>query len=55
MSQPWVSSIITGFSNLEQLQANLAAMEGGTLPEEVLKQCDEVWESINGGRVQYNR
>lgn len=55
LSQPWVSSIITGFSNLEQLQANLAAMEGGTLPEEVLKQCDEVWESINGGRVQYNR
>ncbi|MGO5024320.1 aldo/keto reductase [Lawsonibacter sp. LCP25S3_G6] len=55
LSQPWVSSIITGFSNLEQLQANLAAMEGGALPEEALKQCDEVWESINGGRVQYNR
>lgn len=55
LSQPWVSSIITGFSNLEQLQANLAAMEGGALPEEVLRQCDEVWESINGGRVQYNR
>lgn len=55
LSQPWVSSIITGFSSLEQLQANLVAMEGGPLPEEALKQCDEVWESVNGGRVQYNR
>lgn len=55
LSQPWVSSIITGFSSLEQMQINLKAAEGGPLPADALTKCNEVWESINGGRVQYNR
>lgn len=55
LSRPWVSAIISGFSNLEQMNVNLAAMEGGPLPADVMAECDKVWESINGGRVQYNR
>lgn len=55
LSQPWVSSIITGFSSLEQMQVNLKAAEGRLLPTDALARCDEIWESINGGRVQYNR
>ncbi len=55
LSQPWVSSIITGFSSLEQMQVNLKAAEGRLLPADALARCDEIWESINGGRVQYNR
>lgn len=55
LSCPWVSAIITGFSNLEQMNINLTAMEGGSLPADIMAECNEVWESISGGRVQYNR
>ncbi len=55
LSRPWVSSVITGFSSLEQLQANLEALEGGALPAGVMEECDQVWQSVSGGRVQYNR
>jgi aryl-alcohol dehydrogenase-like predicted oxidoreductase len=55
LSQPWVTSAIMGFSNHDQMAANLKAMEGGILPTAILARCDEIWQSINGGRVQYNR
>lgn len=55
LSQHWVSSIIIGFSSLAQMQDNLKAAAGGELPKEALAKCDEVWASLNGGRVQYNR
>lgn len=55
LSRPWVSSVITGFSDMEQLRANLNAMEGAPLSEEIMEQCDRLWESLSGGRVQYNR
>jgi aflatoxin B1 aldehyde reductase len=36
--------IILGVSSLEQLEANLDALEKGPLPEEVVKALDEAWK-----------
>lgn len=55
LSQPWVSSVILGFSSVEQLRANLAAASDEPLPAPILEKCDAVWAGVNGGRVQYNR
>lgn len=39
-------------SSHEQLVQNLDALEGGPLPEEVLKKVDEAWKKAEG-KVEY--
>lgn len=55
LSQKQVTSVITGFSGIVQLDSNLKAMAKSSLPQDVLEECDEIWGLISGGRVQYNR
>jgi aflatoxin B1 aldehyde reductase len=38
--------IIIGVSSLKQLEGNIADLEKGPLPEEVLKVLDQAWDSI---------
>jgi aryl-alcohol dehydrogenase-like predicted oxidoreductase len=47
--------VILGASSLEQLNENLAAGEEGSLPEEVVKACDQVWQDLRGPVPIYNR
>jgi aryl-alcohol dehydrogenase-like predicted oxidoreductase len=47
--------LILGASRLEQLEGNLAALDEGPLPEELVKVCDEVWASLRGVTPKYNR
>src|ERR1035441_2580831 len=43
--------VILGASSLEQLNENLAAGEEGSLPEEVVKACDQGWQDLQIGRA----
>ncbi|EQL30787.1 hypothetical protein RJZ56_002150 [Blastomyces dermatitidis] len=45
--------IIVGVSSFEQLQANLADIEKGPLPEEVVKALDEAWLVAKATAVNY--
>jgi aryl-alcohol dehydrogenase-like predicted oxidoreductase len=47
--------VILGASNLEQLEQNLRAWEGGPLPDEAVRACDEVWDRLRGITPKYNR
>jgi aryl-alcohol dehydrogenase-like predicted oxidoreductase len=47
--------IILGASKLEQLKQNLAVLDEGPLPPDVLEQCDEVWKNLRGLTPIYNR
>jgi 1-deoxyxylulose-5-phosphate synthase len=47
--------IILGASRLEQLNENLATLDDGPLPDDVLKACDEVWRNLRGPLPVYNR
>ncbi|MEP6715181.1 MAG: aldo/keto reductase [Terriglobia bacterium] len=49
------SCLILGASRLEQLRQNLAALEEGPLPEELLQTCDSVWDALRGVTPKYNR
>jgi aryl-alcohol dehydrogenase-like predicted oxidoreductase len=55
VSQEHVDSILTGASRLEQLQQNIELANKGSLGEDVLKRCDDVWEVVSGKRYKYNR
>jgi len=54
-TQPFVDSIIIGFSKFEQLRQNLASLDGGELPPDVMAACDEVWKRLSGNRFSYIR
>jgi aryl-alcohol dehydrogenase-like predicted oxidoreductase len=47
--------VILGASRLEQLEQNLAALNEGPLPPEVVQRCDEVWRGLRGSTPIYNR
>ncbi|MDP9170013.1 MAG: aldo/keto reductase [Acidobacteriota bacterium] len=49
------SCMILGASRLQQLEQNLAALDDGPLPEELLKACDSVWAGLRGVTPKYNR
>lgn len=49
------SCIILGASSVEQLNQNLAAAEEGSLPEETVRACDQIWQSLRGITPKYNR
>ena len=55
MQQESVVSILTGVSRLEQLEQNIASVEGDPLDAETLAQCDEVWGTLAGNRYSYFR
>ncbi len=50
-----VESIITGFSSVSQLEANLKSLDAGKLPPDVMQACDQVWQALSGTRFKYNR
>lgn len=50
-----VTSIISGVSKLEQIEQNIASLEGAALDAEVLEACDAVWRSLAGSSFGYNR
>jgi aryl-alcohol dehydrogenase-like predicted oxidoreductase len=47
--------IILGASKLDQLRQNLAALDEGPLPADLLTVCDEVWQDLRGVTPKYNR
>jgi aryl-alcohol dehydrogenase-like predicted oxidoreductase len=47
--------LILGASRMEQLEENLAALEGGPLSEEAVAGCDRVWDRLRGVIPKYNR
>jgi 1-deoxyxylulose-5-phosphate synthase len=49
------SCVILGASRLDQLQQNLAALDDGPLPEDLLRTCDAVWADLRGVTPKYNR
>jgi aryl-alcohol dehydrogenase-like predicted oxidoreductase len=55
LAKPVVSAILIGASKLEHLRANLAAIERGPLPADVVERCDEIGEAIAGPMPAYNR
>lgn len=55
LSQTVVDTVILGATRLEQLEANVTACQGPPLSEEVLRECDAVWEKLNGVTPRYNR
>ena len=55
LAQKYVTSMLLGFASEEQLRANLVALEKSRLDAGILATCDEIWDSLKGGRVAYNR
>lgn len=47
--------VLLGASKFAQLEENVRAAEDGPLAEDVLKQCDEVWQQVRGPQPKYNR
>ncbi len=54
-SQPYVDSILLGFSRMGQLQQNIGSIQAGALPVHLIEACDQVWEKVSGNRFSYNR
>jgi aryl-alcohol dehydrogenase-like predicted oxidoreductase len=50
-----VNTLVCGVSKLDQIKANIAAMNNTALSEEAIKACDEVWYDMAGKRFAYNR
>ncbi len=50
-----VTSILSGVSKMEQLQQNLAVLDGPALTQDVLDACDAVYRELTGSRFKYNR
>lgn len=55
LSNPKVTSLLCGVSKLEQLEQNVAAIQGNALTKEILEQCDSVWKEHSGNPFKYNR
>jgi aryl-alcohol dehydrogenase-like predicted oxidoreductase len=47
--------VLLGATRMEQLEQNLAAVEKGPVPPEVLQVCEEVWEELRSPVPIYNR
>jgi aryl-alcohol dehydrogenase-like predicted oxidoreductase len=48
-------SMIIGASRMDQLEENLAALEKGPLPADMLAACEQVWQRLRGVTPNYNR
>ena len=55
LSQSQVDSVILGASRISHFEENVAACEGPPLDQEILRQCDAVWEELRGVTPHYNR
>lgn len=55
LNHSFVDSIIIGYTSLEQMEQNLAALEKGPLPAEALPHCDAVWAQMTGNHFNYHR
>ena len=55
LQQAGVDGVILGASRMEQLEQNLAAVDGKPLDPEVLEACDAVWARLRGVTPKYNR
>lgn len=53
--QPLVSTVLLGASSASQLAENMRAMRQPPLPEDVLKEIDEVWHPLGGAAPRYWR
>jgi len=49
----YVNSVVTGCSRMEQLKQNLSLLDAGSLDEDVLQACDDVWKGLLGNRYSY--
>lgn len=47
-------AVITGASSAAQLEKNLIDLEGGPLPEELVKVFDEAWAKVKGIAGSYH-
>jgi aryl-alcohol dehydrogenase-like predicted oxidoreductase len=47
--------VILGATRMDQLEANLRALEEGPLSENALRACDVVWYALRGPAPKYNR
>lgn len=56
-AQEHLTSMLIGFASEQQFASNLKALEKGTgaINEDIIAACDKIWESLQGGRVLYNR
>ena len=55
LDRPRVTTVITGVSKLEQLQQNIAAVDGPSLSDEIHAACDAIWQNLAGTPFAYNR
>ena len=55
LSRPGVDTVIVGATTLDQLEDNLLACQGPPLAEDVLAECDAIWERLRGVTPKYNR
>ncbi|WP_338597363.1 aldo/keto reductase [Saccharopolyspora sp. SCSIO 74807] len=55
LDRPATGSLLLGGSKVEQLRANIAAVQAGPLPADVVRACDEVGAWLNGPMPAYNR
>jgi aryl-alcohol dehydrogenase-like predicted oxidoreductase len=55
LSRPLVDAVLVGASSIDHLESNLAACDGSSLDQEVVRRCDEVWADLRGPAAAYNR
>ena len=55
LGRPLVDAVLLGASSLEQLEANLAAVDGPPLDAATVDACDKVWQELRGPVPRYNR
>jgi aryl-alcohol dehydrogenase-like predicted oxidoreductase len=55
LSRPLVDCMLLGASSTQQLEANLAALNGPELDEDTIRRCDDVWARLHGPAPNYNR
>ena len=55
LSRPVVDHVVVGVSSVAQLEANVAAVDGPAPDEATDARIDEVWETLRGVALAYNR
>ena len=55
LSNPQVTTVITGVSKPEQLRQNLNSLTGEPLNDLIMKQCQDIWDLHTGKPFAYNR
>jgi len=53
IAHPYVDSVISGVSRLEQLQQNIVAIDGIPLDDETMLKCEEIGIELLNGRTNY--